>query len=184
LEGTVPAKPGDFSAKQTEKITGERKKGPTIRPDSRGLPTQLGLDLGGVQVGPAYASFDEALQANPKNSQRHIAEVILFSASGRMMANWWEVSENVGVRGVGRAGDTEQKALTRVNLKPGQLLEIRGIYNPCTLDKGCDAAMQNAAEESGAEIVYRAIGTITGKEKKDAAENIIKRGSEQHYPKD
>jgi hypothetical protein len=139
---------------------------PTVILDQHLLPTQLS---GTADVGPAYRSFEEAFQ-NKAHARCHIAEVILFDRSRTEVARWWEVSQSLGVKGVGRAGDTEQKALVRVNLKPGYLLEIRGAYNPCPVRAGCDLAMQEVATRSKAEIVYR---TYQGKS-----------GTVHHYPKD
>jgi hypothetical protein len=162
--------------------TGQPKK-PSIVLDRRGLPVQLS---GTAQVGPAYATFEEAFQ-NKAHARCHIAEVVLFDKSHKLLANWWEVSESLGIKGVGRAGDTEQKALTRVNLREGQTLEIRGAYNPCPITKGCDIAMQNAAEESGAEIIYRTYGKAkrdkTGKVTTNSKGHAIHEGTEQVYPK-
>ncbi len=113
-----------------------------------GAPAQLS---GTVSVGPAYRTFEEAF-ANKPHPGAHIAEVVLHDAEGTELARWWEVSESTGV---GRTGDTEQKALVRVRLRPGQVLEIHGWFAPCTISRGCDFAMQIVAETSGAEIVYR-----------------------------
>lgn len=139
---------------------------PTVVLNENLIPTQLS---GTIQVGPAYHTFEEAF-ANKAHAGCHIVEVILFDRSRIELARWWEVSESLGVKGVGRAGDTEQKALVRVNLKPGYLLEIRGAYNPCPVRAGCDMAMQDVATRSRAEIVYR---TYQGT-----------RGTVHHYPKD
>lgn len=139
---------------------------PTVVLDKLLVPTQLS---GTAQVGPAYRTFDEAFK-NKAHAKCHIAEVLLFDKSHTELAHWWEVSQSMGVRGVGRAGDTEQKALVRVNLKPGYTLEIRGAYNPCPVKSGCDIAMQTVAAQSGAEIIYR---TYVGS-----------RGTVHHYPKD
>jgi hypothetical protein len=139
---------------------------PTIVLDRRLLPSQLS---GTAQVGPAYKTFEEAFK-NKAHANCHIAEVILYDRSRSELAHWWELSQSLDARGVGRAGDTEQKALVRVHLKPGHTLEIRGAYNPCTLKGGCDIAMQTVAKQSGAEIVYR---TYSGSA-----------GTVHHYPKD
>ena len=139
---------------------------PIIRLDNSMVPLQIN---GPVPVGPAYRTFEEAFRKKARPNS-HIAEVILYQPSGAEVARWWEVSSSVDAHGVGRAGDTEQKALVRVNLRKGYKLEIRGAYNPCTVKKGCDFAMQVSAMESGAEIIYR---TYAGK-----------RGTVHHYPKD
>lgn len=130
------------------------------------VPLQLS---GTTQVGPAYRTFDEAFK-NKAHANCHIAEVILFDENQSEVARWWEVSQSLGAKDIGRAGDTEQKALVRVNLKPGQTLEIRGAYNPCTLRGGCDIAMQQVAKRSGEEIICR---TYSGKQ-----------GTVHHYPKE
>jgi hypothetical protein len=139
---------------------------PAVIFDKRLMPSQLS---GTVRVGPAYRTFEEAFK-NKAHANCHIAEVILFDKSHTELAHWWEVSQSLNAKGVGRAGDTEQKALVRVNLKPGYTLEIRGAYNPCPVKKGCDIAMQTVAMQSGAEIIYR---TYAGN-----------RGTVHHYPKD
>jgi hypothetical protein len=143
-----------------------KTKKPMIVLDKQFLPLQLS---GTAEVGPAYGTFEEAFK-NKAHAGCHIAEVLLFDESHKQLAHWWEISESLPVKGIGRAGDTEQKALVRVNLKKGHTLEIRGAYNPCTLKSGCDIAMQTVAEQSGAEIIYR---TYVGE-----------KGTVHHYPKD
>jgi hypothetical protein len=139
---------------------------PTVILNDDLLPVQLS---GTAEVGPAYRTFEDAFR-NKAHAGCHIAEVILYDRSRTELARWWEVSQSLGMKGVGRAGDTEQKALVRVNLKPGYLLEIRGAYNPCPVRSGCDLAMQVVASTSKAEIIYR---TYSGK-----------MGMVHHYPKD
>lgn len=138
--------------------TGKKKVEPSVVLDPKtGVPKQTS---GTVKVGPAYATFEEAF-ANKAHADAHIAEVILRDPKKKVIADWWEVSESLskqGVHGVGRAGDTEQKALVRVRLQPGQTLEIRGAWTPCTVKGGCDVAMQDNALESGAAIIYRTTG--------------------------
>jgi hypothetical protein len=88
-----------------------------------------------------------------------VAEVIHYDAKGNVIRNWWEVSET-GLKmpngaAIGRYGDTEQKALLRVALKPGETLEIRGSWSPCTTGLCCDSAMQAVSIDSDATIIYR-----------------------------
>ena len=143
-----------------------KPKKPAVVMNEKLLPRQLS---GTVEVGPAYRTFEEAF-ANKAHANCHIAEVLLYDENHTELAHWWEVSESLGVKGVGRAGDTEQKALVRVNLRPKHTLEIRGAYNPCPVRQGCDIAMENAAKSSGAEIIYRTYAR--------------KSGTIHHYPKD
>jgi hypothetical protein len=49
------------------------------------------------------------------------------------------------------ATHTEARAVTRIELRSGDFLEIRGQYDPCG---SCIRAMQNAATRSGSTIRY------------------------------
>src|SRR5690348_3355507 len=75
---------------------------PVIRLDHSMVPIQIN---GTVPVGPAYRTYEEAFRKKA-HSDCHIAEVLLTDPSGKEVARWWEVSQSVDARGVGRAGDT------------------------------------------------------------------------------
>jgi hypothetical protein len=148
----APAPPGKPAKRPRRRAVRDSSPSVVLDP-ATGLPRQLS----GVKVGPPYATFEEAF-ASKGARDPHIAEVILYDPQDKVIATWWEASESLadrGISGVGRAGDTEQKALTRVNLKRGQTLEIRGAWAPCTVAGGCDVALQTIAHRSGARIVYR-----------------------------
>src|SRR5215470_1401921 len=115
------------------------------------LPCQLS---GTVEVGPAYRTFEEAF-VNKAHANCHIAEVLLYDENHTELAHWWEVSESLGVKGVGRAGDTEQKTLIRVNLQPKHTLKIHNTYNPYPIKQNCNIAMQNTTKSNNTKIIYR-----------------------------
>jgi RHS repeat-associated protein len=107
----------------------------------------------GFKAGPAFKSFEEAMAAKSHEGS-HIAEVIHYDPNGKVVGHWWEVSEReTGFPG--RYGDTEQKALMRVALQPGETLEIRGTWASCAVGRCCDSAMQAVSIESKADIIYR-----------------------------
>jgi RHS repeat-associated protein len=108
---------------------------------------------GKYKIGPAYKSMDEAV-ANLPHPEAHLAQVTHKDASGRVVNTWWEVSES-GLPG--RVGDTEQKALRRVELKPGETLEIKGWHPPCPYQCGCHTIMEDTAITTGADIHYTAV---------------------------
>ncbi|HVG52884.1 MAG TPA: RHS repeat-associated core domain-containing protein [Vicinamibacterales bacterium] len=99
------------------------------------------------RIGPRYHSFDEAF-----GQGGHVLEVVVRKKNGREIARWWEASEGGGL---GRAGHTEQKALSRIKLGPDIEIEMRGWHNPCPYSGGCMNTMRYVAEEYGTDIMYR-----------------------------
>jgi hypothetical protein len=135
-------------------------------------PPQL---WGRYRVGPAYASREEAI-ANLPHSESHLAHVTYKDAKGKIIATWWEASE----KGTGlpdQVGHTEQKALVRVNLQPGETLEIRGFHPPCQFDSGCHMNMEDTAIQTGANIMY------TGVSRNGNLVEFVYQGGEGHLPK-
>ncbi len=143
-------------------------EGQPITLDSTGLPIQLG-DSSGPRIGPAYATHEDAIAARNAIEARtgnapHVAHVIL-EKYGMSLASWWEVSQT-GL-GIGRNqpfGDTEQKAIARLNPNmtyDGYRLLISGTIAPCdgTRGLGCLAVMEDTVEELGLEIDYMWIAT-------------------------
>ena len=104
-----------------------------------------------VKIGPAFRTFEEAMAARAR-PESHVLRVVHKDVNGKVLNQWYEVSEQ-GI-GIGRFGDTEQKALMRVRLEPGQSVEMYGQYAPCTVDYGCHWAMDGVARETGADIFY------------------------------
>jgi hypothetical protein len=100
-------------------------------------------------IGPAYSSFAEAIEALP-HAEAHIVEVVHTDTEGNVR-KWWEVSES-GLSA--QAGHTEQKALARVELQPGETLTILGWHPPCGYSTGCHMVMEDMAIRTGADITY------------------------------
>jgi hypothetical protein len=155
---------------------------PPLEFDAAGLPVQI-FRSEQEPIGPAFRTYEEARASVPPERWQntdtkppHITENIL-SRDGKVIGTWWEVSESMSdkhIKGVGRLGDTEQKALLRIRASADLHLEIRGSYPPCASVKGgCDAAMQFVAEKSGMRITYRTMGREV-----DHEENVIE------YPRD
>lgn len=123
------------------------------------LPVQTS---GAVRVGTAFRTAEEAAA-----NGNHVLEVVVRSADQKVIARWWEASElglaakHPNVTAAEMLGHTEQKALVRMNLKPGQTVEMYGSISPCTKDFGCHWALDNAAATSGADFIYRTPRTIT-----------------------
>jgi hypothetical protein len=131
----------------------EAASGATKTASAKAPPAQV---LGEEKIGPAYATFEEAFAAK-QTEKAHILEVIHTDSKGTEIGHWWEVSE---VGHTGRLGDTEQKALMRVKLSPGDHLEMRGTYPPCPQGGGCDIAMHDVVSQTGATITYRTPNVI------------------------
>jgi hypothetical protein len=156
----------DMSTGETLAVRDGTLTGP---PRAGSPPLQI---RGEFKVGPAYGSLDEALAALP-HPEAHLAEVVHKDASGRVIGQWWEVSE----RGLpARTGCTEQKALTRVQLTDGETLEIRGWHAPCPYRHGCHTIMEDEAVTTGADIFY--FGVRNGK----MVERVY-RGGEGYIPR-
>ncbi|WP_174296654.1 eCIS core domain-containing protein [Sphingomonas bacterium] len=121
-----------------------------------GLPVQV-HDLA-HPIGPAFATFEEAQAV--VGPQGHILQVVV-EEDGHEVASWWEASEG-GMAAqypedfrAHQLGHTEQKALRRLTLRKGIRVELRGTMPPCPYGGGCMNTMSAAAQQSGAEIVYR-----------------------------
>lgn len=110
-----------------------------------GLFSRVPVQLRGAPVGPAFRTLEEAAGMG-----NHYLQVQVRSKSGRVIAEWFEASE----AGSGLLGHTEAKALSRMNLKPGQEVLFIGEYQPCNLTGGCNTLMSSVARETGADIVY------------------------------
>lgn len=133
--------------------SGGRDAKPIVELDDNGLPKQIHRT--DIDLGPAYATLEEAAQAaGPKG---HYLEVIVSDSSGNLVARWFEASrKGVGNKQVGaQLGHTEQIAASRINLKPGLHVELRGPKPPCPFADGCRNAMQVLADKTGAEFTYR-----------------------------
>lgn len=107
-----------------------------------------------VDMGRRYDTFEDAFRAKTRTSS-HILEVIVrASPGGKTVDSWWEVS------GSGGGGVcTEIKALSRINLRSGMEIEMRGGWNPCTLPSrhscGCHYMLDNTAYQADVDIMYR-----------------------------
>jgi hypothetical protein len=112
-----------------------------------GLVSRVPAQLRGPQVGPAFRTLDKIGELEGK---QHYLEVAILNKKGNEIARWVETSE----KGAGFFGHTEQKALSRMNLKPGQTVLFFGEYPPCPFQGGCHEVMSRVARETGADIIY------------------------------
>jgi hypothetical protein len=127
--------------------------------DADGLPKQLTQDHGaGTYKIPPFRTFSEAQMEAAKRTGKTEPHILFVQVEdgGVIIAEWWEVSE-VGSLWK-RAGDTEQKALSRMNLNPEVNVIMWGKIAPCThAENGCRNAMQIATTQSGAKIKYMVV---------------------------
>ncbi|UII31482.1 hypothetical protein LVD17_24625 [Fulvivirga ulvae] len=129
---------------------GQTRAGRQVVDVSDGVPEQIHrpvIDGNEIEVGPAYASYEEA-----SGQGNHIAEIIVRETDGTEISRWWEVSE-IGLPS--KLGHTEQKALMRIRLGSDIELEIRGFHPPCPYSSGCNNTMEAMAEMFGMNITYR-----------------------------
>jgi hypothetical protein len=146
---------------QTEQSAGDRNMN-RVRPygiadivdrDAEGLPKQIFWPEGPkIAIGPAFKFEEQALVGN---THRHTAQIFIHDADGKVIFNWWEVSQSA-LRG--RMGHTEQKALLRMRLRPGLYVLIQGQYPCCPWGFGCMNALADAAEINDTMFDYRASG--------------------------
>jgi hypothetical protein len=127
--------------------------------DSNGLPKQLTQDHGASTYKiPPFLTHSEAIAEAGKRSvddQPHIL-FVQVEENGVIIAEWYEVSEVLSLWK--RAGDTEQKALSRMNLNSKTEVIMWGAIAPCThAENGCRKAMDIAATQSGAKIEYMVV---------------------------
>jgi hypothetical protein len=119
--------------------------------DADHLPKQVfWLEEPKIAIGPAFHSEKQALVGN---AQRHTAQIFIHDAAGKVIFDWWEVSQP-GLPG--RMGHTEQKALLRMRLRPGLYVLIQGQYPCCPYGFGCMNALADAAEINDTMFDYRA----------------------------
>jgi hypothetical protein len=97
---------------------------------------------------------------NGSKGTTHNLNVRLRDANGKVVGSWREISGEMtpeqlamAMRRGTNSAHTEPKALTRVNLQPGQTLEMTGQRSPCS--SSCSGILETAARESGATIIYR-----------------------------
>ncbi|MEO8128239.1 MAG: RHS repeat-associated core domain-containing protein [Bryobacteraceae bacterium] len=110
-----------------------------------GMFSRVPAQLSGPPVGVAFRTLEEA-----SGTGNHYLQVSVRSKSGKVIGEWFEASET----GSELLGHTEAKALSRMNLKPGQEVLFIGEFQPCNLTGGCNALMSRVARETGADIVY------------------------------
>ena len=118
-------------------------------------------------TGRAFETFEQAYEfrklmreKDPKLNT-HIAEILVYE-NGVLIDSWWEASRTgsqMGTSGsvASRAGHTEQLALSRMELRPGLEIEIRGGWGACTHRGGCLNTMDYVAETHGIDITYRSL---------------------------
>jgi RHS repeat-associated protein len=97
-------------------------------------------------IGPAFGTFEEAY-----GQGGHVLEVVVRTKDGTEIARWWEASEGGGL---GFAGHTEQKALSRIWLGPDIEFEMHGWFSPCPYGQGCMNTMRYVADQYGTDILY------------------------------
>ncbi len=113
---------------------------------------------------PAYRTREDAMAAakkqnRPKGKEPHIAQVTLRKGD-EVEDTWWEVSEvDLGKGRDQPFGDTEQKAVSRLDPNKdyeGYTLEITGTLTPCDAGRGlgCSPVLASTAVEFNLEISY------------------------------
>jgi hypothetical protein len=134
--------------------------------DENGLPRQLNTDRGANPFEiPAFKTEAEASRVadkihkqtltQAKPTQPHVLEVTV-KERGEVIGHWWEVSETG--HNWSKHGDTEQKALSRMNLNSDVEVWFKGTHWPCSNEGiGCLKAIGAAIEQSGATILYDAM---------------------------
>ncbi len=118
--------------------------------DRFGLPLPVHFPaipgLSRVVGGPAYATRGLA-EAGPG----HVLEVTVTGPGDSWRRTWFERSES-GQRDM--YGHTEQKAVLRMRLAPGLLIEMFGYHPPCPYENGCMNALEILARKHDVDITY------------------------------
>jgi hypothetical protein len=118
--------------------------------DRRGLPLQVHFPtipgLSRIVIGPAYPTRALA-EAGPG----HVLEVTVTAPGEIWRKTWFERSET------GQPdmyGHTEQKAVLRMRLSPGLLIEMFGYHPPCPYENGCMNALEILARRHDVDFTY------------------------------
>jgi hypothetical protein len=148
---------------EAQKLLEQMKLAPPVLLDAEGAPVQR---FGRRDIGPAFASQENAEKAAEDEHQRRLAEkpdatwphvlkVEIRDADEKVIHRWWELSESGHTL---QEGHSEQKAINRMNLdalkERDYHLSMEGPYPPCAQQAGCMNVLEWVYQQYGIRTEY------------------------------